>query len=265
METNSINAGDLTISYAEIGKGPPLVLLHGGLTTAAMSWSGRYDQLGEHFHVFAPDTRGHGRTNNPTGQLRYEQLAEDVVAFCSALDIEHPLIVGYSDGGQTAIELALRHPGFARAMVMGGTISQHTQAYEDAVTGWGFPAPGVADFDAIKRVWGSFFDTIQVVHKGNGEPEYWRTLLEQIATLWLTVPTYSLEQLQSISAPTLIAVGDRDHLAGLDQAQRLYEAIPHSELAIIPNADHGAAESDLFWANVMDFLKRHAEGKDTPS
>lgn len=254
--------GDLAISYSETGNGPPLVLLHGGMATAEMSWSGRYDQLAAHFHVFAPDTRGHGLTNNPAGRLGYDQFADDVVAFCGALGIEHPLVLGYSDGGQTAIELALRHPGFARALVMGGTISERTKAYEHGLSGWGFPASGIVDFDALKRVWGPFFDAIQLAHKGNGEPEYWKQMLGQISTLWLTVPSYSLEQLRSIPEPTLIIAGDRDHMAGLDQAQRMYDAIPRSELAIIPNADHGASETDLFWLVVLDFLNRHGS-RDT--
>jgi pimeloyl-ACP methyl ester carboxylesterase len=258
MAPQSVKAGDLTVSYTQVGSGPPLVLLHGGLATAEMSWSGRYDQLAGHFRILAPDTRGHGLTDNPAGRLGYDQFADDVVAFCNALGIERPLIVGYSDGGQTAIELALRHPGFAQALVMGGTISERTPAYMDGLTGWGFPAPGNVDFDVVERVWGTFFDTIQHAHKGNGEPDYWKKMLVQISTLWLTVPTYSLQQLQSITAPTLIAVGDRDHMAGLDQAQRMYQAIPHCELAVIPNATHGASETDLFWANVLDFLKRHS-------
>src|SRR6218665_2637558 len=223
MAPKSIRAGDITVSYTELGEGPPLLLLHGGLTTADMSWASRYDQLAEHFHVYAPDTRGHGLTDNASGRLGYDQFADDAVAFCQALGIENPLVLGYSDGGQAGIELGLRHAGFARAMAIGGTISFLSQKYEDDMRAFGFSAPGEADHDKIKAGWGSYFDTIQQVHRGDGKPDYLRRMLAQGSTLWLTVPNYTIDQLQSITTPTLIINGDRDHMAGLDQAQRLHE------------------------------------------
>lgn len=257
-EVKRVKAGDLTVSYAETGSGPPLLLLHGGLANAEMSWAAQYDRLAAHFHVYAPDTRGHGSTDNPTGRLSYDQFADDVVAFCAALNIEYPLIVGYSDGGQTAIELSLRQPGLARAMVLGGTVSFRSADYEAGIRDWGFPAPGVADYDKIKSGYGAYFDTIEQAHRGDGQPDYLRRMLEQISTLWLTLPNYSLKQLQSITAPVLIIAGDRDHMVDLEQLKRLRENIPSSELAIVPNADHGASELELFWVLVMDFLKRHS-------
>lgn len=253
----TVQAGDLTIAYREAGDGPPLVLLHGGMATNA-DWGTRFDALARHYHVLAPDTRGHGETNNPAGRLGYDQFADDVVAFCTALGVSNPLVLGYSDGGQTGIELALRHPGFARALVLGGTISERTEDYVQSLKGWGFPAPGEADVDKLKTGYGSYFETFTGTHKGNGEPEYWRDFLNQISTLWLTLPTYSVEQLGTITAPTLVIMGDRDHMGGPEQARRLYRALPHGELAVIPNADHSASEGDLFWTIAMDFLKRQA-------
>ncbi|MET3926273.1 alpha/beta hydrolase [Devosia sp. 2618] len=261
MTNKTVKAGDITINYTELGDGPPLLLLHGGLATAETSWDSRYPQLTEHFHVYAPDTRGHGLTDNPSGRLGYDQFADDAVAFCRALGIEQPLIVGYSDGGQACIELGLRHPGFARAMAVGGTISYLSQKYEDDMRSFGFTAPGEADHDKIRSGWGDFFDTIELTHRGDGAPGYLHRLLAQVSTLWLTVPHYTVEQLQSIPTPTLIINGDRDHMAGLDQAQRLYENIPNSELAIVPNATHGAVDLDLFWVLVLDFLKRQVAGR----
>jgi pimeloyl-ACP methyl ester carboxylesterase len=256
MTDKTIAINDIAISYAELGNGPPLVLLHGGLATAAMAWTDRYAQLAAKFHIFAPDSRGHGRTTNPSGHLGYDQMADDVAAFCAALGIVDPFILGYSDGGQIGIELGLRHPGLAKAMIMGGTMSHMTDEYVAGVRDWGFLSPDEVDVEKLQRQWGSFFDTLTRDHRGNGEPEYWRAMLVHIARLWLTVPTYSAEQLGSIATPTLVIAGDRDHVAGLDQATRLYKLLGKAELAIIPGVGHSASETDLFWSAVLDFLRR---------
>jgi pimeloyl-ACP methyl ester carboxylesterase len=254
----TVKAGDLTVSYTETGSGPPLILLHGGLATAAMSWDIATPMLSPRFRVLAPDSRGHGETDNPSDRLGYDQMADDVVAFAQAVGAQEPLVVGFSDGGQIGIEIALRHPGFARAYVFGGTISERTQDYLDSLHNWGFPASGAVDVEKLSQVFGSFFTTIQQVHKGNGEPEYWRKMLPQISRLWIDIPSYSLDQLAGIGEPSLVIMGDRDHLAGENQPMRLYRALPKGELAVLPNADHGAAETELFWLVVLDFLKRHA-------
>jgi len=260
MAVQSAQLGDLAISYTETGNGPPLILLHGGLATAAMSWGAAIPILAPHFRVIMPDSRGHGETNNPSDHIGYDQMADDIVAFAKAVGAEKPLIVGYSDGGQTGIEMALRHPGFARAYVFGGTISERTRDYLDSLHGAGFLAPGQVDVDRLGQVWGGFLAQIQQVHKGNGEPEYWRKMLAQISTLWIDIPSYSLEQLGTIAEPSLVIMGDRDHMAGENQPMRLYRALPKGELAIIPNAGHGAAEGELFWLVVLDFLRRHSGG-----
>lgn len=252
--------GGLAISYTETGEGPPLILLHGGLATASMSWNMAMPILAPHFRVIAPDSRGHGETNNPDDHLGYDQMADDIVAFAGTVGAERPLVFGFSDGGQTGLEMALRHPGFARAYVFGGTISERTEGYLEGLHNWGFPASGEVDLDKLSDVFGAFFTQIQQVHKGNGEPEYWRLLLPQISRLWIDVPNYSLEQLGGITEPGLVIMGDRDHMAGEDQPMRLYRALPKGELAIIPNADHGAAETEIFWLVVLEFLRRQAGG-----
>lgn len=256
MTLKSIAVRDIEISYTELGTGPTLLLLHGGLATTEMAWSARYDMLAAHFRVLAPDSRGHGKTTNPSGHLGYDQMADDVAAFCAALDIAAPLVLGFSDGGQIVIELGLRHPALAKAMVMGGTISHMTDAYVAGLSDWGFTSPDAVDYDRLQRQWGSFYDTLTRHHRGNGEADYSRHLLLHISRLWHTVPSYSAEQLRSIVTPTLVLTGDRDHVASPEQALRLYRSLGSAELAIIPGVGHSASEGDLFWSVALDFLRR---------
>jgi pimeloyl-ACP methyl ester carboxylesterase len=141
------DAGDLSVWYTDQGQGPPLILLHGGLGTGAM-WSERVlADLAREYRVLAPDSRGHGRTANPAGTLRYEQMADDVAAFAAALGLDRPVVLGYSDGAQIALELGLRHPVFARALVIGGVVTGPSEAYLRMVGELGFSRRGEAEME----------------------------------------------------------------------------------------------------------------------
>lgn len=82
--------------------------------------------LATRYRVIAPDSRGHGRTDNPAGRLAYDLMAEDVAGLIDALDLDRPLVAGYSDGAQIALELALRHPDRSRAVVLRRSTSPAT-------------------------------------------------------------------------------------------------------------------------------------------
>ena len=119
-----IRANGIDIAYTEVGDGPPLVLLHGALASTGPAWAGssvafvdHMDTLGKHFRVIAPDTRGSGATVHQGGPATFDVLAEDVAALIQALDLDRPMIAGFSEGGLTATYVALRHPDLVRALV----------------------------------------------------------------------------------------------------------------------------------------------------
>jgi pimeloyl-ACP methyl ester carboxylesterase len=250
--------GMLDVHYWEHGTGQPVVLLHGGLATAEMSWRTAMEALAGRYRVVAPDARGHGGTNNPSDRLRYDQLADDVADLVDALALDRPFVIGHSDGGQVALEFGLRHPGRARGLVLSGTMTEPTPGYVGGVAGWGFTGPGTFDAAAIEASFGEDYEPTRLAHEHASDPERWSAFLGQIADLWLTLPSYTDEQLGTITDPTLVATGDRDELADLVQAERLYRRIPGAELAIVPNAGHGAADEPIFWQIVLRFLSQHA-------
>lgn len=253
-----VDAGGLRIFYRAQGAGPPLVLIHGGLATGEIMWNPAVvAELAREYRVLIPDSRGHGRTDNPAGCMRYGQMADDVAAFCAVLELDRPLIVGYSDGAQVALEIGLRHPTLARAMVMGGVVTQPAEGYQELLRSMGFPEPGTIDLAEVERAMGDFYPTIQAAHEHFQGPDGLRTYLAQISELWYSVPAYTDEQLASIAVPSLVIVGDRDN-PSLDESLRLYRLLPRGELAVVPNADHGAGERPLFWELATDFLSRHA-------
>jgi pimeloyl-ACP methyl ester carboxylesterase len=79
-----VQANGLNIYYEVYGAGPPLILIHGGLGTG-QDWQMQAETLAEQFQVFLPDSRGHGRTDNPAGSLSYHIMADDLVPISSKL------------------------------------------------------------------------------------------------------------------------------------------------------------------------------------
>ncbi len=253
---HTIRLGELAVHYWEKGTGQPLILLHGGTATAETSWATAMRLIPGGYRILTPDSRGHGGTNNPDDGLAYDQMADDLARFIEAIGLIRPFVFGHSDGAQIALEFGLRHPGVAGALVLSGTMSEPTTSYIDDLHQWGFTAPGLADLERIAAEFGDDYEPTRLAHHLSGRPEHWPRFLGQIAELWLTLPTYTAEQLAGVGEPTLVITGDRDGLADVTQAQRLFRGIPRAELAVVPDAGHGAADQPLFWHIVMHFLAR---------
>src|SRR5688572_9159392 len=125
-EGHYISANGLDIYYQEYGQGKPLVLIHGGALTGD-SWKPYLAAFAEHYRVIMPDSRGHGRTSNPSGMMSFRLLADDVAALVQALSLEKPVIYGYSDGGQVALEIGMRYPDLPEAIIVGGAHLELTE------------------------------------------------------------------------------------------------------------------------------------------
>jgi pimeloyl-ACP methyl ester carboxylesterase len=104
---------------------------------------------------------------------------------------------------------------------------------------------------------------LQAEHGRADDPDYWKTLMMQISELWWNVRDYGVEDLQKITAPTLILQGDRDEGVDVEQAVEMYRGIPNAELAVLPNARHGEL-GEVSNRLVIDFLKRHS-GRAEPA
>jgi pimeloyl-ACP methyl ester carboxylesterase len=254
-----IEANGLRINYEVYGEGESLLLIHGG-TATAQSWALHLPAFAEHFRVFAPDSRGHGRTDNPTGELDYRLMADDVAALIGALGLHRPLVLGYSDGGQIALELGIRYPGLARALVLGGTQFRFSEAYLEAVRRLlGITDGKEVDPEKLEREQPEWVAYLREAHGHVYGPEYWKTFVQQIASLWLTPLRYDSEDLAAVTDPVLVLIGDRDEGASPEETVELFRLLSNAELAIAPASDHGFIEANagLFDALALDFLMRH--------
>ena len=254
-----VKVSDLTVYYEIFGTGEPLVLLHGGTATGRM-WEKFVPTFSKHFKVIAPDSRGHGKTNNPSGMLSFRQLAEDTAGLIGVLGLEKPAICGYSDGGQTCLELGMRYPEVAGKLVMVGAHSQLQAADIAALRDMGVEAPGVVDVQKFEKAAPDIVSRVREFSSGHG-PEYWKTFVKEISKMWLTQLNYTVEDYRKIATPTLILTGDRDPDVSLDDALEMYRLIPKAELAVVPSSDHYFmwSKAELFTGIVVDFLKHQSD------
>ena len=253
-----VEANGLRVYYEVHGEGEPLLLIHGG-TATSRSWASHLPAFAKHFQVFAPDSRGHGMTDNPTGEFGYRAMADDVAALIGALGLRRPLVLGYSDGGQIALELGMRYPGLARALVLGGTQFRFSEAYLEAARALlGITEGEEPDPERLEREQPDFVAYLREAHAHVYGPEYWKTYVKQMAALWLTPLRYTSEDLAAVTDPVLILVGDRDGTC-TEEAPELLRLLSNAELAVAPGTDHGFIETKagLFDALALDFLVRH--------
>jgi pimeloyl-ACP methyl ester carboxylesterase len=213
----------------------------------------------KHFRVIAPDSRGHGKTDNPSGNLSYRLMADDMAAFMDALGLEQPSVCGWSDGGQIALELGMHYPERISCMVVGAAWYRFSRTYQELLGAMGFEAPGSVNIERIKQSLPQLAGLWQLWHSSIHGPNYWETLATQISTMWWTPLNYTADDFQKIEIPTLILVGDRDQMIPVEEAVEMYRLIPEAELTVVPHSDHSLPRmrAEMFSTIVMDFLLRH--------
>jgi esterase len=98
----------LNLVCEAVGKGPPLVVLH-GLFGSSGNWRGIARELAATHSVFSVDLRNHG-ASPWADSMDYLEMADDVLKLIERLGLHRPTVIGHSMGGKTAMALALRHP-----------------------------------------------------------------------------------------------------------------------------------------------------------
>jgi pimeloyl-ACP methyl ester carboxylesterase len=179
-----------------------------------------------------------------------------MAAFVKALDLRKPLIVGYSDGGQTALEIGMNYPELPRALVAGGAMAEFTASYRAWVRDAVGDDHSPVDLERFQLNHPDWVGWLQEIYG----PERWKALLARLKPMWVTPLNYTQTDLARIVAPTLLVIGDRDELVPVQEAARMYGLMRTAELAVVPGASHGAFFSrnvTAFQTLILDFLQRH--------
>ena len=110
---------DITQYFIEKGKGEPLILLHGNGENSNY-FQGQIDVFSKQYHVYAIDTRGHGKTPRGEKSFTIRQFADDLLCFMDEQQIERAHLLGFSDGGNIAMVFAIQHPDKVNRLILNG-------------------------------------------------------------------------------------------------------------------------------------------------
>lgn len=212
------------LHYFEAGSGPPLLLLHGGGGNRD-SFFAQLPFLARHFHVYALDSRGHGRSEHGDGALSYERYAQDVYDLLRQLDIAHTTLVGWSDGGNTGLVLAVAHPESVCRMVVVGANYRPSGLMENPDT----PPPAPHEW-STDLVW-SLYDLLLAPAESNSPSD------DELEELWASGPNLTVAKLHQIKAQVLVVGGEYDLIAR-DHLVAIQKAIPGARLKIFPDVGH---------------------------
>jgi pimeloyl-ACP methyl ester carboxylesterase len=222
--------------------GEPLVLLHGGLV-GNESWGMQMPAFAESFRVFAPERRAHGHTPDVDGPLTYEDMASDTIAFLEEVVGEPAHLVGWSDGGNVALLVAIERPDLVRKIVVIGSNYDTAGMVADAALELSPDEPALAMFKMMYEA------------ASPDGAEHWPVFVGKIDEMWKNfhVP---IERLVTIEAPTLVMVGDDDAVT-LEHTIEMYRAIPNADLAVIPHASHVVPmeQADVVNQTILRFVQ----------
>ena len=110
---------DIEHYYIEKGQGEPLILLHGNGENCDY-FKGQIDEFARYYHVYALDTRGHGKTPRGNAPFTIRQFADDLLGFMDAHSIDKAHLLGFSDGGNIAMVFAIKYPDRVNRLILNG-------------------------------------------------------------------------------------------------------------------------------------------------
>lgn len=253
-----VQVNDLNLYYESHGTGISVILIHGGMETCQM-WEPFLKFFSDDYMLITPDSRAHGRTDNQSGKFSYALMAADIAGLIQGLGLQKPFVAGYSDGGQTALHMAMTYPGLARGYLVGGTYHHITPEWREMMQGpLGFDGPGRVDFERVMRMNSELVQTLEDRHAVFHTAGYWKTFLTQISAQWMTPLNYSQADFAKITAPVFFFCGDRDVFCPPEQNLEMYRMVKKAEVAVIPNADHFsiAQQFDVITTMMQTFMER---------
>lgn len=223
----------IQLYFETFGQGEPVLLLHGALGNANY-WGNQVPVLAKKYRVIVIDARGHGRSTRDGKLFSYRLLAADVIALLDLLKIDKVSIIGWSDGGNTALQLAIQHPERLRRLFI------FSANYK--------PSGYRLDVDQNDN----FVRYIELARRDylrlSGKPHGYEIFLQLLSIFWGSEPDFSAEQLKHISLPIIIAAGDHDEAIRREHTEALARMIPSAKLLILPDVSFFA-----MWQNPQLF------------
>lgn len=228
---------DVRLHVRAAGSGPLLLLLHGNGEDGA-SLAPVAAGLARDFRVLSPDARAHGRSPRGAGPLTLARMADDVATVLAEAGARKrggaAHVVGYSDGGNVALLLALRHPGLVRSLVLYGAN---------------------ADPSGLVRRVRAEVTTAWFAQRLLGVRDPAARAQAEVTDLMVHQPRIPLRALGRIEVPVLVAAGEHD-VVRRAHTEAVAAHLPAGRCVVVPDAGHDMPLSDpgAFERLVREFL-----------
>jgi pimeloyl-ACP methyl ester carboxylesterase len=264
MDTVEING--LRIAYQRVGKGPPLVLLHGFIGDSRV-WRTQIEDLSSEFDVIAWDAPGCGQSSDPREDFSLAEFADCLSGLLDSLGVSSANLLGLSWGGTMAMEFYHRHPDRVSSLILADTYAGWAGSLGEEAAGQRLarclreselPArewvpqwvPDAFSSAAPSAVLGELASIMSDFH-----PVGFRAMSRALA------PDFR-ELLPLIDVPTLLIWGDEDKRSPLNAGLEMYDSVRGARLVVIPNAGHvsNMEQPERFNAEVREFVRATIKG-----
>lgn len=213
--------------YYEIyGEGKPLVLIHGGGSTIQSNFGQVIQMLAEDRKVIAMELQAHGRTNDRNRDSSFEQDADDVATLMKNLNIGKADFFGFSNGGTTTIQIAIRHPEIVNKIILGSALYKR-----DGIPTQFWDFMKQANLSSMPQELVKAYLEVTPNRKGL------QIMHDRDAKRMVNFKDIPDELIKTIKAKSLIIIGERD-IVTPEHAIEMQRKIAGAELAIIPGV-HG--------------------------
>jgi pimeloyl-ACP methyl ester carboxylesterase len=258
-----VQTGGLEIAYERAGEGPPLVFVHGAGEDGRI-WQPQLAALADEFTVVAWDEPGAGRSSDVPADFVLPEYADCLAALIEAVALGPAHVVGLSWGGTVVLELFRIHPELVATLIL-----------VDTYAGWkgSLPAEEVrARVEGVHRMLAApaeeFDPTLPGLFAGDPPAEFVPLLGEMAAAvrpdsfrvaLRAMAEEDQRDLLPRITVSTLLIWGEQDLRSPLSVARQFEQAIPDTQLVVIPGAGHASSleRPEEFNAAVREFCRAH--------
>ncbi len=229
---------DFKMHYIEQGAGDETLIFVHGFASTHRWWLPTFERLPENYHAYAIDIRAAGKSEQVKTGHTLAQYAEDIEAFATALGLEKFTLIGHSMGGGVSLLYALTHPERLKRLVLVDPLSPYGMKLDQGSIDWINSVQGQEE--GQRAVVSGAFATLP-------EDDFMEQLVAD-AVAW-GKPIYLgmmddmakfnvVDQLETMTMPTLITWGDKDGVIPFDAIVEAFEKIPDSSLEIWHGVGH---------------------------
>jgi len=175
------------------------------------------------------DSRGHGRSTRPNGQITYDAMSSDVLALMDYLHVRRAALVGWSDGAIIGLDIAIHHP------------ERLTKLFAFAANS---DPSGVLDVSKSSVFTAYAERASHEYQRLSPTASRFKDFLANIRNMWATQPHFTDEELHHIRVPAWIVDGDHDEAIKRENTDHMASLIPEAGELILPDVSHFAFLQD---------------------